>query len=210
MSSDVQEKAGAPEGQDPTSYGLKMAAQLRERLEAEAEVRATQRKRKKAPAAKREEDGTITLPDGRKVVPLAVFPDAVDEDFTAIRLEDGSNPVKPGWCTRWVRIVDPDLRQTFARVNEYQRYGYEIIKKKDGQPLERMNSYAMQGPPEALAARILRHQGVATANPNYAEDQLNAIAESTNRKAGREVVISFADNAHRVERRSVGGVAGDE
>jgi hypothetical protein len=210
MSSDVQEKAGAPAGQDPATYALKMAAQLRANVETEAETRTVQRKRKTTGAARREADGTFVLPDGRKVVPRAVFPDAVDVDFTDMRLEDGSDPVRPGWCTRWVRIQNPDLQPDMSRVNKYQRYGYEVIRDKDGQPLSRMNCWAMQGPPESLAAIILKHQGIAVANPHYAEEELNAVAEDTNRQAGREVVISFADSSHRIERRAVAGVPGDE
>lgn len=203
----VQEPQGAPEGQDPSTYALRMAQQAKALAEGEAETRQAQRKRKQAPAARRDDDGTIVLPDGRRVTPRAVFPAETETDFTDIKLQDGSNPVKQGWCTRWVRTVDANGKTTMARVHEYQRFGYEIIKDKDGLPLEKMSSYAMQGPPEALAARILKYQRV------HARDTVQDtydIVDTINREAGREVLAVRSENQGTTRRMAVKGVIGED
>lgn len=183
---------------DPTALAQTMARELAAKEE-QRRIRHRRKLEQAAQAQRDETSGTVLLPDGRRVEPMACYMDVKSGDWTG---DIPAHLIKPGWCVRWVRTVDNDGKPARYRVRMYQQYGYEEIINPDAKADDKDKTFhtdtlvAMQGPPEGLAAFMVHRAKPGTMNAKAALEQAYQVVDDVNSQAGREVVSVHVSPSH--------------
>lgn len=180
-----------------------VVAQERARAMAQANADAKKKAREKldggAKAAKDETTGRITLSDGRKVRPWAAFKDTKVGDFTYVdpklikKDEDGLYHVA------WFRHLDNAGNPSTTEMDRMARFGYEVIRGENGQPLSRDELTAMQAPAGAYAAYLVSCAKPGSLVLDEAADEMREAIRDLNKKAGKRVVDFVVDEQDGVE-----------
>lgn len=150
----------------------------------------------KIKAKKDAESGTVVLSDGRAVEPMAAFVQSAVMDITAIPSKylkkDKDGPFMP--C--WVEKKDVFGADTDVYITLRQRYGYEVVLKENGKPLERRECIAMQAPASGVARWLLTHSLPGSQVYERASESLDELVESTNKRAGKRMAEVYTDESH--------------
>lgn len=168
-----------------------IAHQLAQQALQGEEVRRQEMRRKvegKAQAKKDEATGKVLLDDGRLVKPLAEYMQSASLDFTHVPDEYVKSNEYGKFKVRWVNKLDAWGEPSETEIGYHQRFGFEVIKDKQGKTLERREFVAMQGPPEGFAALLAKNARPGSDVYDQAFKTLEELADKTNRKAGYRAV----------------------
>lgn len=187
-------------GPDPEVLGARIAEMIvaQQRQEAQRKM-----KRKQVPRSGDPDHEGERLPDNSEPprVPLKLYSKRRRRDSTAIVDPDtNENLLKKGWVGRWVRQIDHRDRPTEQRMIEMEDYGYEVVKRSNGESLTSHLGIAMQAPPEQYALRCVE-KSVPGAIHGQSQllDDTQAAVESLNSMAGEEVVRFHQARDHHKE-----------
>lgn len=197
----MAEQTGCPVEQDGEVLAHQLAT---EGLRLEEQRRQEMRRKVdgKAKAKKDAATGKVLMEDGTLVEPMASFLQSASVDFSHIPDEFIKSDKHGKFKVRWVNKLDAWGEPSETDIGYHERFGFEIIKKKDGKPFERREFIAMQGPRSGFAALLAKNAKPGSGVYEQAFEQLEDLVDKTNKKAGFRAVDAITAEEHGHEHPS--------